>query len=116
MFVLALPLALAQMPGFCKYICPGGTIAGIFLAAADESIPPLLGGLFTWKAVVLAAVVIVSLVIWRPFCKYLCPLGALYGFFQPYFPAPGCGCGRSCAWAVPAAPGRAACVWTRLKT
>lgn len=70
------------MPGFCKYICPGGTIAGIFLAAADESIPPLLGGLFTWKAVVLAAVVIVSLVIWRPFCKYLCPLGALYGFFN----------------------------------
>ena len=81
-FVLALPLALAQMPGFCKYICPGGTIAGIFLAAAEESIPPLLGGLFTWKAVVLAAVVIVSLVIWRPFCKYLCPLGALYGFFN----------------------------------
>ena len=24
------------------------------------------------------------LIIWRPFCKYLCPLGAIYGFFNRF--------------------------------
>ncbi len=36
----------------------------------------------TWKALVLTAVVLSSIVIFRPFCKYLCPLGAFYSLFN----------------------------------
>lgn len=81
-FVVAIPLAVARTPGFCKYICPGGTLAGILLALSNKAIPPLLGGLFWWKCGILAGLVLLSMLLWRPFCKYLCPLGALYGFFN----------------------------------
>ena len=30
---------------------------------------------------ILVAAVTLSVFIWRPFCRFLCPLGAIYGFF-----------------------------------
>ena len=81
---VVLPLFFALTPFFCKYVCPAGTLAGVFLALADAAVRPLLGGLFAWKAALLLAIVVLSLMIWRPFCKYLCPLGALYGFFNRF--------------------------------
>ncbi|NLA70511.1 MAG: 4Fe-4S binding protein [Clostridiales bacterium] len=88
LFVVALPLLATDFlgqgsPWFCKYICPSGTLfAGIPLVVANESLQGAIGLLFSWKVLVLAAVVIISIVIYRPFCKYLCPLGALYGLFN----------------------------------
>ncbi|SCW46720.1 4Fe-4S binding domain-containing protein [Ruminococcaceae bacterium YRB3002] len=82
LFVILLPLCFKQTPFFCKYICPSGTTAGLLLAAADSRIAEQFGGLFSWKLVVLGIVLSASLIVWRPFCKYLCPLGALYGFFN----------------------------------
>jgi len=41
-----------------------------------------LGTLYFWKLGVLAAVLAACLWIFRPFCKYLCPLGALYGLMN----------------------------------
>ena len=79
--LVVLPLFFALTPFFCKYLCPAGTLAGVLLALADAAVRPLLGGLFAWKAAVLLALVVLSLMIWRPFCKYLCPLGAVYGLF-----------------------------------
>ena len=81
---LVLPLFFALTPFFCKYLCPAGTLAGVFLALADAAVRPLLGGIFAWKAAVLVSLIAVSLLIWRPFCKYLCPLGALYGLFNRF--------------------------------
>lgn len=70
-------------PYFCKYVCPTGTLeAGIPLAIANPGIRAALGLLFSWKAAVLAAFVIASLLIYRPFCRTTCPLGALYGLFN----------------------------------
>ena len=82
--LVVLPLFFALTPFFCKYLCPAGTLAGVLLALADAAVRPLLGGLFAWKAAVLAALIVLSLMIWRPFCKYLCPLGAVYGFFNRF--------------------------------
>ena len=82
--LVVLPLFFALTPFFCKYLCPAGTLAGCLLALADAAVRPLLGSLFAWKAAVLLALVVLSLMIWRPFCKYLCPLGAVYGFFNRF--------------------------------
>ncbi|MBQ9900844.1 MAG: 4Fe-4S binding protein [Clostridia bacterium] len=80
--VLILPAAHHFTPFYCKYLCPSGTLSGLLLSAADGRLRALWGWIFTWKAIVLAAVVLASVVIFRPFCKYLCPLGAFYSLFN----------------------------------
>ena len=81
---LILPFFVARTPFFCKYVCPSGTTAALFLAAADKTVRSMLGSLFNWKLAVLIVIVLGSLFIFRPFCKYLCPLGALYGCFNRF--------------------------------
>lgn len=80
--VVILPLCFALTPSFCKYLCPAGTLSGILLAVHDSMLRAQLGGIFLWKAFVLAVVIVGCLIVFRPFCKYLCPLGAIYGFFN----------------------------------
>lgn len=70
-------------PFFCKYICPQGVLEGaIPLAAANAGIRSALGHLFTWKLAVLIAVVVLSVLFYRPFCKWICPLGAFYALMN----------------------------------
>ena len=70
-------------PFFCKYICPQGVLEGaIPLAAVNAGIRSALGQLFTWKLFVLIAVVVLSVLFYRPFCKWICPLGAFYALFN----------------------------------
>ena len=80
--VLILPFAHKFTPVYCKYLCPSGTLSGILLSTADSRLRSLFGWKFTWKAFVLISVVLASMVIFRPFCKYLCPLGAFYALFN----------------------------------
>ena len=88
-FVIILPLTVLDIigqgqPWFCKYICPSGTLfAGIPLIAANPPLQQALGWLFTWKTALLVILIVLSIVVYRPFCRYLCPLGAIYGFFNP---------------------------------
>ncbi len=87
-FVIILPLFLLDdygisNPWFCKYICPSGMLfGGIPLAAVNESIRDSAGWLFAYKVLILAVTVILSVIIYRPFCKYICPLGAIYSLFN----------------------------------
>ncbi len=70
-------------PAFCKYICPAGTLeSGIPLLYANESLRASAGALFNWKLAILLFVVVLSTKIYRFFCKYMCPLGAVYALFN----------------------------------
>lgn len=70
-------------PYFCKYLCPQGVLEGaIPLAIVDSGIRSALGTLFTWKLAVLIAVVVLSVLFYRPFCKWVCPLGAFYALMN----------------------------------
>lgn len=80
--VIILPMTFELTPFFCKYVCPQGTIAGVLLAAADRGVREALGPLFSWKIILLAIFIVTGLILRRPFCKYVCPLGAVYGFFN----------------------------------
>ena len=88
-FVIILPLTVLDIvgqgpPWFCKYICPSGTLfAGIPLVASSPPLQQALGWLFTWKVGILAVLLLLSVAVYRPFCRYLCPLGAVYGLFNP---------------------------------
>lgn len=88
-FVILLPLTVVDIlgqgqPWFCKYICPSGTLmAGLPLVASNEGLRAAVGFLFAWKNLILIVLVLLSLVVYRPFCRYLCPLGAAYGLFNP---------------------------------
>lgn len=77
--VIVLPICVKLTPFFCKYLCPSGTVSGILLALSDTSLFQVFGKLFAWKVTLLAIIVLASVIIARPFCKYLCPLGAIYG-------------------------------------
>lgn len=73
------------VPAFCKYICPAGTLEGaIGLLAnpvnADKY--SMLGLLFVRKYLVLLFVIGICVFIYRAFCRFLCPLGAIYGLFS----------------------------------
>ena len=84
LLVVVLPLCFALTPFFCKYLCPSGTVAGLLLALRDKLVRAQLGGIFLWKASLLVLIVAACLFLWRPFCKYLCPLGAIYGLFNKF--------------------------------
>ena len=70
-------------PFFCKYLCPQGVLEGaIPLSLANAGIRSALGPLFRWKLLILIVVVVLRILIYRPFCKWLCPLGAFYALFN----------------------------------
>ena len=91
-FVIALPLyyALARglpLPAFCKYICPAGTLegaAGHLANPANASMLEMLGRVFTSKWVILVAILLACVFCYRSFCRFLCPLGAIYGLFNRF--------------------------------
>ena len=72
-------------PYFCKYICPAGTLGGgIPHLMANPQLRQAAGALFGWKMLVLILIAAAGMVIPRPFCRYLCPLGAFYSVFNRF--------------------------------
>ena len=88
-FVFIVPIMYAfrdtPLPAFCKYICPAGTLEGgigLLSNAVNNSYFSMLGPLFTWKFMLMVSIILGSVFIFRLFCRFLCPLGALYGLFN----------------------------------
>ena len=91
--VIAVPVLYGlqgvAVPGFCKYICPAGTAEGglglLFNPAnwsGSRDLLNMLNWIFSWKFALLCAIIMFCVVMYRPFCRFLCPLGAIYGFFN----------------------------------
>lgn len=88
-FVIILPMFVVDIlgqgsPYFCKLICPIGMLeGGIPLVLLNKSMRGAIGFLYYWKGTILILTILLSIMIYRPFCKYVCPLGAIYSFFNP---------------------------------
>ena len=87
--VLAVPawfaLKRVPLPAFCKYLCPAGTLEGallLLLHPANGALRGLAGGLFWWKLSLLVGILAACVFVYRAFCRFLCPLGALYGLLS----------------------------------
>ena len=90
-FALIVPIMYAlrdiPLPAFCKYICPAGTLEGgigLLSNKVNESYFSMLGPLFTWKFALMVSILVGSVFIFRLFCRFICPLGAFYGFFNRF--------------------------------
>lgn len=88
-FVFLVPITYAfrdvPLPTFCKYICPAGTLEGgigLLSNAVNDSYFSMLGPLFTWKFLLMVSFLVACVFVFRAFCRFICPLGALYGFFN----------------------------------
>ena len=88
-FVFIIPIMYAfrdiPLPAFCKYICPAGTLEGgigLLSNKVNASYFSMLGPLFTWKFLLMVSIIVGSVFAFRCFCRFLCPLGGLYGLFN----------------------------------
>lgn len=91
LFVAVIPLMYMlrdfPLPAFCKYICPAGTIGGALGLLANpnnEGMFGMLGPLFTWKFLLSVSIIVGAVFVYRIFCRFVCPLGALYGLFNKF--------------------------------
>ncbi|MBC7330458.1 4Fe-4S binding protein [bacterium] len=82
-FVLLLPFIFHQ-PIFCK-ICPVGTLqGGIPWPIIEPQFRSLIGWNYFLKIAILVGIIILSILFSRPFCRVMCPLGALLSFFNRF--------------------------------
>lgn len=79
--VLLIPFITGD-PWFSK-VCFIGTIeGGIPLATYDKDIQGLIGTFFYTKLAMTVGLIVLFIFVQRAFCRYLCPLGAIYSLFN----------------------------------
>ena len=72
-------------PAFCKYICPAGILEAAFGILPHETAElSSLGQLFTWKFILFVSIVVFCIFAYRAFCRFICPLGAIYSLFNRF--------------------------------
>ena len=91
-FVIAIPVWYGAgkgliLPAFCKFICPAGTFegaVGYLQHPANSTSFYQLGAVFTNKWVIMAIVGLACVFCYRSFCRFICPLGAIYSLFNRF--------------------------------
>ena len=91
-FVAAVPMWYGikhdlAVPGFCKYICPAGTFEGaigLLSNPGNAGYFSMLKILFTRKFVIMLVIGTACIFCYRSFCRFICPLGAIYGLFNKF--------------------------------
>ncbi|MBN1956364.1 MAG: 4Fe-4S binding protein [Anaerolineae bacterium] len=74
---------ITRSPWFCK-LCPAGTLeAGIPMVLVSADIRALVGSLYWLKVGILVLFLAWMSVTRRPFCRWVCPLGALWSPLNP---------------------------------
>ncbi len=82
LLVVAIPYITLE-PWFCK-LCPQGTLeAGIPQIFLLPELRALIGWLYALKIAILLAFLAWMAVSKRPFCRWVCPLGAIWSPFNP---------------------------------
>ncbi len=85
LLVILIPIVYFTFePWFCK-LCPAGTIEGAFvlmLSPLWSELSKLLSYRFFIKVGIALLFILLFVIIRRPFCRYMCPLGALWGLFN----------------------------------
>ncbi len=87
-FVVLIPfysgvIKKVPVPGFCKFICPAGIFEGALgLIPKNPELVSSLGRLFASKFIIMIIIGLACIFCYRSFCRFLCPLGAIYGVFN----------------------------------
>lgn len=84
LFLTTFIVFFTNEPWFCK-LCPQGTLAaGIPLVLYDpeNSLKNMVGLFFYLKILILILLFILGIYIKRVFCRTICPIGAIYSFFN----------------------------------
>ena len=87
-FVILLPIVATNYmgmgkPAFCQFICPAGTLeGGVPLLSTHAELRETIGSLFSLKMGVLIITIVGCILIYRFFCRVVCPLGAIYGLMN----------------------------------
>ena len=81
--VLIIPY-VTKAPWFSKLCFVGTLEAGIPLALFDGSIRSMIGTLFFVKLAITLVLLGLFVFVKRPFCRFLCPLGAIYSVFNRF--------------------------------
>jgi polyferredoxin len=92
LIVFAIILPYITTEHWFSKLCPVGTVvAGIPwviwnpvnpVTGEPTILPGTVGGMFLLKIFILIVVLILVVIAKRPFCKYICPLGLFWGFFN----------------------------------
>ena len=90
-FVIIIPLmysGVLPLPAFCKYICPAGIFEGALPLISHPNnttdFLAMLGEVFNWKFFLFIGFFVSSIFIYRVFCRFICPLGAIYSLFNKF--------------------------------
>ena len=73
------------VPAFCKYLCPAGILEGaLTLLPMDVATGASynLGPYFIWKFIFFVCIIVACIFMYRVFCRFICPLGAIYSLFN----------------------------------